>query len=404
MRVHSYHRPVCSICGHSMHTRQRKVGSRYAIRLAKPAICNYCIESMATTMEEMEFNEDFNQGIFETSGVEEKNQEVAIRLEDVMNTVKSHIKGQDKAIETVATTLLKNQLVQDNGLKSNIILMGESGNGKTAMIKLIAKELAVPYVIEDATRFSKAGYVGANVESMLQNLYNRADRDKAKAERGILIIDEGDKKRTLHGNDEDVSGDAVLFSLLKIIEGAKIPIENGYQEVSYIFDTSKLSIVFIGAFPEIEKIREKRLKGKTRIGFTNNSLLAEEKQNEYISDDFIEFGIPKEFVGRFDVIEEINRLTIKDFLSIIETSESSVLRLYKKFLKTKDITLIIEEGTIDAIAKKAYTFNTGARAIKLSIQRMFMEIIKEVLMKRRTYKKCIINANTVTDNKDYILD
>ncbi|MEG1705592.1 MAG: AAA family ATPase [Clostridia bacterium] len=404
---------VCTMCGLKLVKKPNVYGKSYAVRHKDPVICNVCAQQLAEI-------DDRNQEILEMSNYDytsknpEKPKDISCRkvslknedLNDIISKVKLVIKGQDEAIKTISSAIYRNYVIDNTELKSNLIILGDSGSGKTKIVKVLANIFDLPYVIEDATRFTEAGYVGASVESMLHDLFVASNYDLNLAQKGILIIDEGDKKAATNDGGRDVSGESVLFSLLKIIEGSKIPMENSYGDVEAYFDTSHLTIIFIGAFPRLAKIRDKRVKCNGSIGFGNGL----QKNNvqiskEYTAEDFISAGFPKEFVGRFDVIVELNTLTISDYVDIIKSSTESTFNLYVNVLKKKGIDLIYTDDVIVKIAEEVEKLGIGARGIKRVVQQMFKNILFNILAnKNKEFTKCIINTQTVTNSFDFKLE
>ncbi len=406
---------VCTICGQEILKNPNKSGKRYAVRKCDPIICDICIHDLAEI-------DDNNQEKFDaksytkiiqkpvkpysiaekvsietTKNVEEKS------LKEIISSVKSVIKGQDEHIKQIATSIYKNLKIDNLEIKSNIIALGESGNGKTAIIKLLAEIFNVPVVIEDATRFTEAGYFGPSADDMIKDLYKAAGDNIRKAERGILVIDEGDKKDASKDAGRDVSGEQVLFSLLKILEGTKVPITEPDGDMLGYMDTSRVTIIFIGAFPSLPKIREKRINGKGVMGFNTGAAQDVVKNKGYIPEDFIQAGFSKEFIGRFDMIIELNKLTVADLQDITRNSKKSTLLSYVKALGDKGIKVNYADEIIYEIAEEAAKLKIGARGIKTVVQEMFKNIMFQVLLEEKIYTECNVRKETVHDSTNYIL-
>lgn len=234
-------KPICSICGSELLKNPNISCKPYAVRKIDPIICDFCVNILFEKVDE-------DQEILETKqnlrllsksmksvdvaankSAETANIDKDIDLAEIISNIETIIKGQDEHVKTISTAIYKNQKIDEVELKSNLIILGDSGSGKTEIVKLLANEFKLPYVIEDATRYTEAGYVGASVDDMIYNLYKAAGSNITKAQKGILIIDEGDKKGAAGDAGRDVSGESVLFSLLKIIEGSNVPIINGYS-------------------------------------------------------------------------------------------------------------------------------------------------------------------------------
>lgn len=328
----------------------------------------------------------------------------------LQSNVKQYIIGQDEAVDRVILAIYRSIKIQN--IKTNMLIIGKSGSGKTETMKQIAKFLKLPYTIEDATKYTKEGYVGQDVEDMIYNLYDNSGCNLQKAERGMLIIDEIDKK--VSGKYEaDISGKDVLNSLLKIVEGTKVfldaPIPSASPEgpISEYIDTSKMIVVFMGAFEGIEKIRERRLKrGKcSNIGFSKTEKVSQQDMNpRYTKDDLIEFGLPTEFAGRIDTIVEFKQLSKESLAMIAKNSKLSIFRKYEQYFEQNGITLKYDESIFDEIADKAITKNTGAREISNVTNEIFENILSEIFTAPNgKYKECILKKDFVQNPKAYEL-
>ena len=287
-------------------------------------------------------------------------------------------------------------------IKSNVLVIGNSGTGKTETIKQIAKILQLPYTIEDATKYTQEGYYGADVNDMIYNLIENAGNDIKKARNGIIVIDEIDKKS---GHEEhDVAGVEVLKSLLKIIEGTvvKIPdMTDPFGETMFNFDTENIIIIFMGAFSGIDKIREKRL-GTNQLGFGSSNSTKNEK-SRIIKKDLVEYGMPEEFVGRIDTIVEMNNLTKQDLVSILKRSKLSIFKRYQEELRKKGVVLIYNNNLFEAIADESLAIDTGARELSNTVNYIFENIIYDILSNPGKYKKCQLYPEIVHDNTKYKL-
>lgn len=322
----------------------------------------------------------------------------------LQSKVKEYIIGQDEAVNRVILSIYRSLKIRN--IKTNMLIIGKSGSGKTETMKQIAKLLKIPYTIEDATKYTKEGYVGQSVEDMIYNLYDNSNWDLEKTERGMLVIDEIDKKVS-NQYDSDISGKDVLNSLLKVIEGTKFLLEDDMGMLSEYVDTSKMIVVFMGAFEGIEKIREKRLKkGKNaKIGFNMEQEVSyQDRSTRYTKDDLIEFGLPTEFVGRIDTIVEYKQLSEESLAMIAKNSKLSIFRKYEKYLAKNRITLRYDESIFNEIAKKAIQKNTGAREISNVTNEIFEPILSEIFtQKKGKYKECILKKNFVQNSTEYEL-
>ena len=270
----------------------------------------------------------------------------------------------------------------------------------------------MPIFVADATSYTEAGYVGNSVEDMLKSLVQAANGDIEKAQRGILVIDEIDKKAAEQSRGTDVSREAVLNGLLKIIEGTIVPIEigKGYNAKQVMFDTSRLTVICSGAFEDIEKIRDARLKtgNKKTIGFgsdntqKNNNKEQVNKDPKIIDEDYIKYGMNKQFMGRFGVIVNLNKLTAEDHKTIMKKSKTSELVIQKKLSELEGITLTYEESFYDALAQKSYDKQIGARGI----ERAFQDVLDNINFMDITsseYQEVIFTGECVSDPSKIIL-
>ncbi len=327
----------------------------------------------------------------------------------LQQNIKKYIIGQDSAVDRIVLAIYRSLKIQT--IKTNILVIGKSGSGKTETMKQIARALKLPYTIEDATKFTKEGYVGGDVEDMVYNLYDNANCDAKEAERGMIIIDEIDKKIN-YDYEADISGKDVLNSLLKIVEGTKIPLAEYGSPASEVFpsylDTSKMIVVFMGAFSGIEEKRKQRL-GKRKIGFGNSNSdndLPQSQDTRYTKDDLIAYGMPIEFAGRIDTIVEFEQLSKESLAQIARNSKLSIFRKYEKYLAQNGITLEYDDSVFEEIAQKAITKNTGAREISNVTNEIFESILYRVFTSERgKYKKCILKKDFVQNpQKSYVLE
>lgn len=323
------------------------------------------------------------------TNVENKDEEI-IDIESIDKEVRKNIIGQDNAIKQILSTIYFNQRLYDSdlpndklrNLKQNILLVGSTGVGKTEIIKQIAKQLDIPCVIEDATRYTIEGYKGNSIEDMIRDLYESADYDLELAERSILVIDEIDKKSAT----EDVSSIAstgVQQSLLKLLEGTiyNISGDSASMQEPFEFDSSYLTIILSGAFSHMD---EKKNKEKV-VGFTANKNLEEKKTTR----EFKDSGIIPELMGRISKVIQLNKLEEKEFVEILKSSEISPLRLTKEFYNSLGVEVIYTDSFINDIAKIAKTKDIGARGLKTAFDETIETLEFEVLS--GNIKKIIFN-------------
>ena len=321
----------------------------------------------------------------------------ALYADEIYDKVSKTVICQDEQIKTVATALAKNSRLTDGSLKSNILVCGPTGVGKSEMFRCISSNFDVPISIEDSNEYTAASYKGKDMEEMLIHLYKNANNDLERAERGILVIDEIDKKASNSGEHETFKS-AVINSLLKMMEGHKynIAVPGG----SIDFDTSLLTFVFLGAFSGIEEYSN----SKRGMGFITEeqAQAQDDTHNLYTEKTLEKYGLLPEFLGRSDSLVIMDKLGMDEFIKIIKTSNKSQLLLYEKLFKDLGIKLLYDEKVIEAIAKKAVDLNLGARSIKKIVQTA-LENANYDIFSRNNYKELLISEDTIEDNKQYIL-
>ena len=288
--------------------------------------------------------------------------------------------------------------------KSNMLMIGPTGSGKTYLVKTLAKLLDVPLAIADATSLTEAGYIGDDIESVVSKLLAAADNDVDKAETGIIFIDEIDKiAKKRNASTRDVSGESVQQGLLKLLEGSEVEVPVGANSKNAMVplatvNTSNILFICGGAFPDLEDIIKERLNKQASIGFIADLKDKYDNVNDLIRqvtiDDLKTYGMIPEFLGRMPILFTLDGLTKEMLARVLREPKNAILKQYKKLLELDEVQLIFDDGAIEAIAQKAIEKKTGARALRSIIEEFMLDIMFEIPKDD--------NIGTVIITKEYI--
>ena len=374
-------RLCCSFCGRTEQQVRKLIAGPNGVY-----ICDECVDLCDEILEE-EYQENYD---------DKEGEEInLLKPREIKEFLDEYVVGQEDAKKVLSVAVYNHYKRVATGTqdeieieKSNMLMIGPTGCGKTYLVKTLAKLLDVPLAIADATSLTEAGYIGDDIESVVSKLLAAADNDVERAERGIIFIDEIDKiAKKKNTNSRDVSGESVQQGMLKLLEGAEVEVPVGANSKNAMVPLATVNtrnILFIcgGAFPDLDEIIKQRLNKKTSIGYSAELKDKYDKEKNILSrvtvEDIRKFGMIPEFIGRLPVIFTLEGLSRDMMVQILKEPRNAILKQYQKLLELDEVELLFNEGALEAIADKAMEKETGARALRAIIEEFMLDIMYEV--------------------------